>query len=125
MALWKDLNYLKVENEYILEDVPDVYQAIYTIFKTKKGSRVFNPEFGADLSRYLYEPCDEITARNMMYDISVSLDQEPRVVLDASQSSVVPDPINSKMIIVLALKVPGVSNDTKIITFTYKLKGKS
>lgn len=125
MAVWKDLNYLKLENESIIEDVPDVYQAIYTIFKTKKGSRVFNPEFGADLSRYLYEPCDEITARNMMYDITVSLDQEPRVILDSTQSSVVPDPVNSKMIIVLALKVPGVSSDTKILTFTYKLKGKS
>lgn len=125
MALWKDLNYLKLENESILEDIPDVYQAIYSIFKTKKGSRVFNPEFGADLSRYLYEPCDEITARNMMYDITVSLNQEPRVQLDSSQSNVVPDPTNNTMIIVLALNVPGVSTDTKILTFTYKLKGKS
>ena len=125
MALWKDLNYLKLENESILEDIPDVYQAIYSIFKTKKGSRVFNPEFGADLSRYLYEPCDEITARNMMYDITVSLNQEPRVQLDSSQSSVVPDPTANTMIIVLALNVPGVSTDTKILTFTYKLKGKS
>ena len=61
MAFFSDLNYLKPSAGQLLEDIPDVYQAIYTLFATKKGSRIFRPTYGANLSRYLFEPCDEIT----------------------------------------------------------------
>ena len=105
---FKDLNYLKVTSEYkdILEDVSDVFQAVYTLFKTKKGSRLFRPNYGANLSRYMFEPCDEFTARSIMYDITEAIKEEPRVSLN-SESYVVADPENRRFIIHLVLDIQG------------------
>ena len=77
MAFFSDLNYLKPTSGALLEDISDVYQAIYTLFGTKKGSRLFRPTYGANLSRYLFEPCDEISARSMMYDIMTAIKELP------------------------------------------------
>ena len=122
MAFFSDLNYIKPEKGAILEDIPDIYQAVYTLFGTKKGSRVFKPTYGANLSRYLFEPCDEITARSMMYDIVEALKEEPRVVLDMSGSYVTPDPVNRQFFIVLKFDIPGFSNYEKTLTLTFKQK---
>ena len=122
MAFFSDLNYLKPSAGSIIEDVADIYQAIYTLFATKKGSRLFRPNYGANLERYLFEPCDEITARSMMYDIMEGIKEEPRVSLNSSQSSVVPDPINRQFIITLKFDIPGFSNYEKTLTLTFKQK---
>lgn len=122
MAFFSDLNYLKPSAGSIIEDVADIYQAIYTLFATKKGSRLFRPNYGANLERYLFEPCDEITARSMMYDIMEGIKEEPRVSLNSSQSSVVPDPVNRQFIITLKFDIPGFSNYEKTLTLTFKQK---
>jgi len=120
MAFFKDLNYLKPTSGPLLEDIPDVYQAIYTLFGTKKGSRLFRPTYGANLSRYLFEPCDEITARSMMYDIMTAIKEEPRVTLNASSSYVTPDPVNRQFLITLKFTVNGFSSYEQTLTLTFK-----
>lgn len=120
MAFFKDLNYLKPTSGPLLEDIPDVYQAIYTLFGTKKGSRLFRPTYGANLSRYLFEPCDEITARSMMYDIMTAIKEEPRVTLNTSSSYVTPDPVNRQFLITLKFTVNGFSSYEQTLTLTFK-----
>lgn len=120
MAFYTDLNYLKPTSGSILEDVSDIYQAIYTLFSTKKGSRIFRPTYGAHLGRYLFEPCDEITARSMLYDIVEALKEEPRVILDTSKTFVIPDPENYQFIITLAFTIPGFSDYEKTLSLTFK-----
>ena len=120
MAFFSDLNYIKPEKGPILEDIPDIYQAVYTLFGTKKGSRVFRPTYGANLGKYLFEPCDELTARSMMYDIMEALKEEPRVTLNTSQSYVKADPVNSQFYIVLKFDIPGFSDYEKTLTLTCK-----
>jgi len=122
MAFFSDLNYLKPQGAPILEDIKCIYQAIYTLFATKRGSRLFHPTYGANLSRYLFEPCDEITARSMMYDIIESLKSEPRVTLNTSLSNVYPDPVNRQFIIVLKFDIPGFSDYERTLTLTFKQK---
>lgn len=122
MTFFSDLNYIKPERGPILEDIPDIYQAVYTLFGTKKGSRIFRPTYGANLSKYLFEPCDELTARSMMYDIMEALKEEPRVTLDSSGSYVTPDPTNSQFFIVLKFDIPGFSDYEKTLTLTFKQK---
>lgn len=119
MAYFSDLNYLKPAVGAIIEDAADIMQAIYTLFSTKKGTRVFRPNYGANLSRYLFEPCDEITARSMMYDIVNALKEEPRVVLNMSESYVTPDPVNRRFIITLKFSIAGVSNYERTFTLTF------
>ena len=120
MAFFKDLNYLKPSSGAIIEDVADVFQAIYTLFGTKRGERLFRPTYGANLSRYLFEPCDEITARSMMYDIANAIKEEPRVTLNTSESEVVPDPVNRQFYIVLKFQINGFSDYEKTLTLTFK-----
>lgn len=120
MAFFRDLNYLKPSSGQLLEDIPDVYQAIYTLFGTKKGSRLFRPTYGAHLGRYLFEPCDEITARSMMYDIMNAIKEEPRVTLNTSESYVTPDPINRQFLITLKFSVNGFSDYEQTLTLTFK-----
>lgn len=120
MVFFKDLNYLKPTAGPILEDLQDIYQAIYTLFATKKGTRIFRPTYGANLSRYLFEPCDEITARSMMYDIMEAIKQEPRISLNTAESYVEPDPINRQFIINLKFDIPGFSDYEKTLSLTFK-----
>ena len=51
MAFYSDLNYLKPSKGPLLEDIDCIYQAIYSIFGTKPGQRLFRPEWGGSLSR--------------------------------------------------------------------------
>ena len=41
MAFFSDLNYLKPKKGPVLEDIDAVYQAIYTLFGTKPGQRLW------------------------------------------------------------------------------------
>lgn len=120
MSFYSDLNYIKPERGAILEDVDAIYQAIYSIFGTKKGSRLFRPTWGGKLDKYIFEPCDEITARSMFYDITETLKEEPRVALNTAESYVSPDPVNSQFLIQLKFKVIGFSDYEKTLTLTFK-----
>lgn len=117
---FSDLNYIKPAAGPVLEDVADIYQAIYTLFATKKGTRIFRPTYGANLSRYLFEPCDEETARSMMYDIMEAIKEEPRVTLNLGESFVTPDPINRQFLITLKFDIPGFSDYERTINLTFK-----
>lgn len=117
---FSDLNYIKPTAGPVLEDVADIYQAIYTLFATKKGTRIFRPTYGANLSRYLFEPCDEETARSMMYDIMEAIKEEPRVTLNLGESFVTPDPINRQFLITLKFDIPGFSDYERTINLTFK-----
>lgn len=120
MAFFTDLNYLKPSKGPILEDMDDIYQAIYSLFGTKPGQRLFRPTWGGNLSRYQFEPCDEITAKSMMYDITETLKDEPRVTLNTAGSFVQPDPVNSQFLIQLKFDTPGFSAYEKTISLTFK-----
>lgn len=120
MSFYSDLNYIKPEKGPILEDVDAIYQSIYSIFGTKVGSRLFRPTWGGNLSKYVFEPCDEITARSMFYDIMETLKEEPRVELNTSESFVTPDPVNSQFLIHLKFKVLGFSDYEKTLTLNFK-----
>ena len=119
---FSDINYLGLKSTAtsILEDEADIYQAIYTLFATKRGTRVFRPNYGANLSKYLFEPCDEITASNILYDVKSALKEEPRIELNTAETMVVPDPVNRQFIISISFIIPKLSAQKKNITLTYK-----
>ncbi len=119
MTFYSDLNYLKPSKDPILKDVSAIYQAIYSLLGTKKGTRVFRPTWGGSLAKYLHEPCDELTASSMLYDITEILKEEPRITLDLSQTYVVPDPANSSFYITLKLDIPGFTDYEKTLTFSF------
>jgi phage baseplate assembly protein W len=40
---------------------------------TKKGERLYNPEFGTDLMRFIFEPNDSLTYSDMKLDIQTTV----------------------------------------------------
>ena len=122
MSFYSDLNYLKPSKGPILEDVDAVIQSIYTILGTSPGTRVFRPTWGGCLDRYLFEPCDEITARSMWYDITESLKEEPRAIINQSTSGVTPDPVNRVSYIEINFTVAGFSDTEQSLSLTFRHK---
>ena len=122
MTLYSDLNYIKPSIGDRVYDIDSVFQSILSIIGTKKGERVFRPTFGMNLTSYLFEPCDEITARSILYDISNTMEQEPRVSFNTSKSSVIPVPTEKLFIITIVFNILGFSNTEKSLNLVLKQK---
>jgi phage baseplate assembly protein W len=64
----------------IVTDLAAIKQSLINIFNTPRGSRLFLPEFGCDVRRFLFEPYDEVTAKSIGTEIKNSFElYEPRV----------------------------------------------
>ena len=46
-----------------------INQSLFTLLNTRKGERFFNPEYGSDIYKYLYEPFDERTGNSIAEEI--------------------------------------------------------
>lgn len=125
MSLYSDLNYIKPSIGDRLYDVDSVFQSVFSIIGTKKGDRVFRPNYGLNLTSYLFEPCDEYTARSILYSIESVMNLEPRVKFNSSKSSVTPVPTQSLFLITLYFTVLGFSDTEKSLSLVLKQKEKS
>ena len=57
-----------------------INQSIFNIIKTRKGARVGNPEFGAGIETFLFEPLTQDTAESMGKSIVSQITLwEPRI----------------------------------------------
>jgi phage baseplate assembly protein W len=66
----------------VVENLVAVKQSIMTIFNTPKGSRLFEPDFGMDVRRYLFEPLDGRSSSDLKEEVSTSINRfEPRVTV--------------------------------------------
>jgi phage baseplate assembly protein W len=66
----------------IVKGVLSVKQSVLAILKTNHGERPFNPFFGANLRRYLFENINDVTASRIASSIKHALENdEPRVRL--------------------------------------------
>jgi phage baseplate assembly protein W len=73
----------------------NIQQSIRVILSTEPGERLFLPDFGAGLRRFLFEPNTVATRRLIQERIAVSLAQwEPRVRLEGVR--VEPDPADAR-----------------------------
>lgn len=122
MALYSDVNYIKPSLGPLVYDVEAVFESIFTILGTKRGERVFRPDFGLRLNNYLFEPCDEITAASIFHDLSSILGAEPRINFNVSKSSVVPVPEQNMFVITIVFNVLGFSNTEKSLNLVLKQK---
>ena len=125
MALYSDFNYIKPSIGGMVYDIDSVFQAIFSILGTKKGSRVFRPNYGATLTNYLFEPCDELTARSILYEIQNTMKLEPRVQFNSSKSSVVPVPEQQMFIITVVFDILGFDNLEKSLSLTLKQRNRT
>lgn len=125
MAIYSDVNYLNTARGAKIEDVDSVYQAVYTLLSTKVGQRVFRPTYGSYLENYLFEPCDEISAESIRYDILTTLEQEPRIQINKSRTSVTPVPEKQMFYINIVFTVLGFSDTERTMELTLKTKNRT
>lgn len=66
------------------KDIEAIRQSVINILTTNRGERPFMPDFGANLSKYLFENFDSITSDRIKEEIRYALaNYEPRVkILD-------------------------------------------
>lgn len=120
MAQYSDLNYLIPTNGNRVEDADSVFQAVYTLLNTKKKQRAFRPEYGSSLHSYLFEPCDDTTAFQILQEIVTTLSQEPRVVLNMAKTKVQPIPDKSMFFIELNFTILGFGSTEKTLQLVLK-----
>ena len=66
----------------VTKDAAAIQQALTTLLLTSKGERLFNPELGSSLRRFLFEPLDYATASLIKAAILESIQEyEPRVIV--------------------------------------------
>lgn len=113
MALYSDINFIKPKLGPLVFDVNSVFESIYTILGTKKGERVFRPNFGMNLSEYLFEPCDDLTAASIFAELDNTISIDPRVNFNSSTSSVIPIPEERAFLVTITFSVLGFGNIEK------------
>lgn len=73
----------------VIDNAVAVKQAILTIINTNRGDRLFEPDFGCDIRRFIFEPMDSQTSADIKEAVGGSINRyEPRVTV--SQVSVTP-----------------------------------
>lgn len=50
-----------------------INQSLYSLFNTRRGERVFNPSYGTNIPRLLFDPLDSLTAKEISDEIQLSL----------------------------------------------------
>lgn len=69
MSYWRDIdNFLGKQNDgdvRAMEDLDAISNSLVNIFSTFQGSRRMLPEFALPIYRILFEPIDELTARQL------------------------------------------------------------
>jgi phage baseplate assembly protein W len=64
----------------VSKDASAIKQAIVNLLLTNKGEKLFNPEYGSDIRKYLFEPLDYATAGLIANNIRYTIRQfEPRI----------------------------------------------
>ena len=127
---WKDISWI-FDNTYVsdsksilkekivygfreLNDTESILAGIRNIFSWKKGERILLPEFGNPLYKYLYEPINDLNAKNICIDIRTAIETwEPRVAL--SNTTVVPDTDNNQYSISVSFHIPSLGSDASAV----------
>ena len=112
MTFYSDVNQQDPLVQRKIYDLEDIYQSIHNILNTRKGERLFIPDFGVDLEKFLFEPMtfeNEILAFN---EIKTALERyEPRIKIDNANSGVVGDPTDHSLFVYIVFYIKGKISD--------------
>lgn len=119
MSIYSDINMFTANVNPRVIDFDSVAQSIYSILSTKKGERLFKPDFGCDIEKYLFEPCDDITSEKIYLEIYQAITRwDTRIILINSKSTVVANPENHSYTIKLIFKIAGLGDTYFDSTYT-------
>lgn len=67
-------NYLNKQGDFAeIKNVDVMLRSIMNLLMTIKGTYIFDPEFGCNIVKYIFEPADEITRESILQDVAANL----------------------------------------------------
>lgn len=109
--IYSDIN----ENDprFKVYNVQSIYQSIKNILSTKKGEKLFDPEYGFALEDTVFDLITENYALEVERLVYLAITKyEPRVNLDPSKSTVIPDYDGNGYTLDLYFTVEGLEGET-------------
>jgi phage baseplate assembly protein W len=107
-VLYKDLNQFTPTDREFSENSRAIYQSVFNIITTRKGERLFNPEFGVNLEDELFELNDTVSQERIKDAISTGISVfEPRVSIDRSQTQIFIDEDTHKIEVSIVFSIEG------------------
>ena len=99
-----------------LKDANAIARSIRNIVLTNPGERFFEPDFGSNVSRTLFETLDDITASALRDEIETAITAyEPRV--DLNTIIVVPDYDNNQYNVTIHYTIVGIDAQSQQLSF--------
>ena len=112
-ALYKDLNEFTPTSREYSEEERAVYQSVINIINTRPGERLFQPNFGVDLSEFLFETVSDTSEIAILNAVGTAIEQfDNRVEMDFEQSEVRLTADENSLELKLVFSILGVGNQT-------------
>ena len=110
---YRDINSNSPTTKPDLFDVDAIVQNVIDFVFTRKGERIFLPEFGVDIPDLLFELMNDEAATTVFNNIVIGLRKfEPRVRLNNGKSGVYSDYDNNAFYIDLFFEIEGFDGQT-------------
>ena len=119
-ALYSDINSLigVIGNTVLMLNEDAVLNSVINIISTRKGERIFDPEFGSKIPDLLFEPIDAQTAHDIKISMILAIEKwEPRVKIHSGRTSVIPIPLEQYYQVTLAMFIVGIGFDNDYTLF--------
>ncbi len=111
--VYSDVNSFAPTVKPLVEDVQSVYQSLFNILNTRKGEKPFFPNFGIDLDEELFEVIDDVSAVEVLRQVIDGIEtNDPRVIIDISNTKVEPYPDDNKYELYLVFSLQGIEEQT-------------
>ena len=118
-ATYSDINFRVLDKpEELVIDAESINQNILAIFQTPIGSKWFRPKIGSNVEKYLFEPIDETTSRNIRDEMISTLEDNSEFRVQFDEVLVIPDPSNAQYYVKITYSVPTLDNK---YTFNFNL----
>ena len=92
-----------------------IKQALLTIVNTPIGSRLFEPEFGCDLRRFLFEPLDEQTKTDIRETVEGAIGRfEPRITILSVSVTTLTNPDGYNIEVIYRLKQVNITDSISV-----------
>jgi len=99
-----------------LKNQTAISRSIRNIVFTVPGEKFFNPDFGSNVSRLLFETLDDLTALSIQDEIENSIRNfEPRVILN--QVNVIPNYDNNEFLVTIIYTIVGIDVPAQQLEF--------
>jgi len=92
MSIYTDINQFNATDKAVLEDAEAVFQAVWNVYATRRGERLFRPEFGTRFHRILHKLITDGTRLELLREAVESVTgSEPRAELNGADTEIEPD----------------------------------